>query len=94
MNDNKQTTGARHELCMKDRRGITVNGVKEVLGFDEQTVRMLTVCGELLVEGDALRVKTLDPERGQVSVEGQINGLYYPEEEAPRRGGFWSRLLK
>lgn len=95
MNDNRPNIGTvRHELCIKDRRTVTVSGVKEMLGFDEQTVRVLTVGGELLIEGDELRVKVLDPERGQISVEGRVNGVYYPAEEEPRRRGFWSRLVK
>ena len=95
MNDGKQPINAvKHELSVKDRRILSVSGVKEMLGFDERSVRMQTSGGELLVEGDALRVKTLDPDRGQVTVEGRINALYYPEEELPRREGLWARLFK
>ena len=35
MNDNKQTAIARHELALKDRRSMTVSGVKEIVSFDE-----------------------------------------------------------
>ena len=95
MNDGKQPASAvKHELSVKDRRVLSVSGVKEMLGFDERSVRMQTADGELLVEGEDLRVKTLDPDHGQVPVEGRIHALYYPEEEPPRRDGFWARLFK
>ena len=95
MNDGKQPTNAvKHELSLKDRRILSVSGVKEMLGFDERSVRMQTTGGELFVEGDTLRVKTLDPDRGQVTVEGRINALYYPEEEPPHKEGFFARLFK
>ena len=96
MNDNRSTppTVARHEFCVKDRQSIAVSGVKEMLGFDEQAVRMLTVSGELSIEGDGLRVKALDVERGCVTVEGRIDGVNYLDETPVDRRGFWSRLVK
>ena len=95
MNDNKSVPPVtRHEFCVKDRRMMTVSGVKEILSFDEQSVRMLTVSGDLAVEGEGLRVKVLDVERGCVSLEGRIDGVAYLEEEPSGRRGFWSRLVK
>ena len=94
MNDNKQTAIARHELALKDRRPMTVSGVKEIVSFDEQSVHMLTEGGDLAVDGDGLRVKVLDLERGQVALEGRIDGVNYLVEEPSERRGFWSRLVK
>ena len=73
---------------------MTVSGVKEILSFDEQTVRMLTVSGELVVDGNDLRVKVLDVERGSVVLEGRIDSVAYVEENPTERRGFWSRLAR
>ena len=95
MNEMKQPQSVtRHELCVKDRRNMTVSGVKEILSFDEQTVRMLTTAGELVADGDSLRVKVLDVERGAVVLEGRIDALSYVENSATERRSFWSRLTK
>ena len=95
MNDMKQPqVVSRHEFSVKDRRAMSISGVKEILSFDEQNVRMLTVGGELVVDGDSLRVKVLDVERGQVVLEGRIDDVGYVEEHAEGRRGFWSRLIK
>ena len=95
MNENRMTPPAtRHEFCVKDRRSMTVNGVKEIISFDEQSVRMLTVSGDLAVDGEGLRVKVLDVERGCVSLEGRIDGVFYSEEQSAERQGFWARLIK
>lgn len=95
MNDSRSTPPVtRHEFCVKDRRVMTVSGVKEILSFDEQSVRMLTASGDMAVEGDGLRVKVLDVERGCVSLEGRIDGIRYLDEEPSERRGFWSRLVK
>lgn len=95
MNEMKQPQSiTRHEFCVKDRRSMTVNGVKEILNFDEQTVRMLTVSGELVVDGNDLRVKVLDVERGTVALEGRIDGISYVDDQPVERRGFWSRLTR
>ena len=95
MNESKQTpSAARHEFCVKDRHTMTISGVKEIISFDEQSVRMLTAGGDFAVDGDGLRVKVLDVERGCVSLEGRIDGVSYLEEEPSERRGFWSRLVK
>lgn len=95
MNESKPIPSAvRHELCIKDRRSMTISGVKEILSFDEQSVHLLTVGGDLAVDGDGLRVKVLDVERGNVSLEGRIDGISYLEEAPSERRGFWSRLVK
>ena len=95
MNEMKQPQSVtRHELCLKDRRNMTVSGVKEILSFDEQMVRMLTTSGELVADGEGLRVKVLDVERGNVVLEGRIDALSYVEETATERRSFWSRLTR
>ena len=95
MNEMKQPQNvAKHEFCVKDRKNVTVSGVKEVLSFDEQTVRMLTVSGELMVDGEDLRVKTLDVDRGIVAVDGQISSLSYADDRVTERKSFWSRLVR
>lgn len=95
MNEAKQMPSvARHEFCVKDRRTMTVSGVKEILSFDEQSVRMMTTAGELDVDGDGLRVKVLDVERGTVALEGRIDGVSYLDEQREERRGFWSRLTR
>ena len=95
MNENRMTPPqTRHEFCVKDRRTMTVSGVKEILSFDEQSVRMLTVSGDLSVDGDGLRVKVLDVERGCVSLEGRIDSIFYANEQADEHRGFWARLMK
>ena len=46
--------------------------------------------GTLTVRGENLKLRTLTPEGGQVTVEGAVSALYYEE---PKAGGFWRRLL-
>ena len=55
---------------------------------------MLTTSGELVADGEGLRVKVLDVERGNVVLEGRIDALSYVEATATERRSFWSRLTR
>ena len=95
MNEMKQPQNlTRHEICVKDRRTVSISGVKEMISFDEQAVRMLTVCGELVVVGDSLCVKVLDVERGQVVLEGRVDDMDYVEARTETPRGFLARLFR
>ena len=52
---------------------------------------MVTDCGDLTLEGDGLRVGTLDTDKGIISVDGKINALYYTDSIKKGRRGFFSR---
>ena len=80
-----------HKLTLTGRKSLTVTGVTEVLRFDADAVVARTELGTLVVQGKDLQLKTLLPEGGQVSVEGQISALGY--EEPRPAGNLWRRLM-
>lgn len=71
MND-MNTEGAVGTVTVKDRRELAMDGVKNILGFDECSVTLETALGEVYIEGDALRVETLS-EDGRISIKGRID---------------------
>ena len=81
---------APHRLTLEERRSLQLTGVSEILRFDDQCVVLKTAKGMLVVRGSSLRLQTLVPEGGRVSVEGSIDALSY---EALREGGFLRRLF-
>ena len=74
----------QHTLTLRRRECAEIAGVCEVESFDERGVVLRTDCGELTLEGEELRVGTLDIARGVVEVTGRIDALSY--SEAPTRG--------
>ena len=50
-----------------------------------------TGLGTLVVQGKDLQLKTLLPEGGQVSVQGEITAIIY--EEPRQTGSLWRRLM-
>lgn len=81
-------------LVLRDRRLLELDGVSEVVGFDEAAVFLKTACGPLTVEGKGLHLTRLDLDRGIVSVEGTVSSILYTEEKGSEGRGFFSRLLK
>ena len=83
-----------HEFRVTNRKQMTIDGVKDVIGFDENSVQLLTIGGDMTIEGSELRIKALDVECGVVSLEGKIDGVFYAEITGGEKQSFWSRLVK
>ena len=79
-----------HSLTLHSRSRLTMTGVAEVAGFDENTVVLRTAMGLLTVQGQDLRLKALSPEGGNMVVEGTVSALHYEE---PRPAESWIRRL-
>ncbi len=80
-----------HKLTLSDRKSLTMNGVTEVVSFDDTTVILRTSLGTLVVQGRELQLRTLSQDGGQVAVEGSVSALIYEEPRHP--GGWLSRLF-
>ena len=68
-----------HKLTLNQRETLTMTGVAEVIHFDENAVELHTQLGTLIVQGSDLKLKTLSPEGGQVTVHGHVSALLYEE---------------
>ncbi|MBR7181418.1 MAG: sporulation protein YabP [Clostridia bacterium] len=82
----------KHTLVMNERASAEISGVSEVESFDDQCVVLSTVCGGLTLEGEGLRIGTLDIARGVVEVSGKIGAVIY-NDQAPAKRGFRARFF-
>ena len=80
-----------HKLTLNQRSELTMTGVTDVVSFDEGTVVLHTDLGTLVIQGNALQLKTLSADGGQIAVEGHICSLLY--EEPRQTGGWLGRLF-
>lgn len=83
-----------HEIRVIKREFMSVSGVEEVVSFDENGADLISVEGELIVEGENIKIGALDTERGVVTLSGKIDGFYYVNEDKNSKRGFFSRLRK
>ncbi len=94
--ETKFSAGKAQTLLLRDRKQMELQGITEVLRFDEGSVVLSTVCGQLTVEGQDLHIRQLDPEQGSVSLDGRVDALYYADTDTSEkgdRGGFFGRLF-
>ena len=87
----KELTDGPHELRLENRARLSVNGVREVESFDEESVVLHTTKGVLVIRGQQLHLQTLSIDGGQVLVDGSVDAISY-EDDIPR-GGFFARLF-
>ena len=93
MTETKRETGnKKHSLELIGRETVCINGVSEVISFDEACIVLSTVCGILSIDGASLKINSLDTDNGCVSISGTVNAMIYPEGNL--RGGIFRKRQK
>ena len=95
MTEGKTQQKPKHEVVLVARQKMTMDGVTDVVSFDEGQVTLVTVYGELIVEGKGLHIGVLNLESGRVEIDGEIDSMFYADEKgtAEKKQGFLSRLF-
>ena len=96
MNAEKRDLAQSQELSLHSRKSLEVNGVNDVVRFDEEGVVLSTVCGTLTVEGTSLHVRVLNLEAGTVEIDGKIDALLYfdvSENDGSGKRGFFKKMF-
>ena len=85
-----------HQITLHGRASMEVRGVTDVISFDEQTVVLRTVCGNLSVEGSSLHIHVLSIEEGIVTMDGKVDSISYYEanDTDSSKGGFFGKLFR
>ena len=81
-----------HSLSMENREKLSLGGVEDVSGFDENLIVLTTSQGQLAIRGEGLHIEKLSLDGGDLKVDGLVNALIY-EPRGRERGGLLSRLL-
>ena len=75
-----------HIINIQNRKTMVLNGVEDVVNFDEYSILMQTVSGTLSVDGTNLHIVKLNVDNGEVIIEGDINGMFYIGEQSAATG--------
>lgn len=73
-------------IMINGRKTVCIDKVLHIIFFDDQTLSVDTECGRIVVEGEELKVESLDKENGKIILNGIINGVFYSEERILKRG--------
>ncbi|HCT63968.1 MAG TPA: sporulation protein YabP [Lachnospiraceae bacterium] len=89
-------TSCKHRVIIDERSTATVDGVTEVISFDEESIVCETDMGVLVLKGKNMHVEKLNLEQAQLSVQGEIESLEYSDEGilSKNNGGLLGRIFK
>ena len=85
-----------HKVTMTNRRSCAINGVKDVLSFDEHEILLETEQGMMMIKGDELHVNRLTLDKGEVDVDGKIDSFTYSDvaNSGNKNESFFSKLFR
>lgn len=68
-------------LTMENRKRLLLNGVVEVVSFNEDQIILNTNLGTLHIKGEGLKMNKLDVQNGEVVINGMVNSCIYVNKE-------------
>ena len=73
---------------------MTISGVLDVLSFDDLVVIVETELGLLTIKGENLHINKLSIDTSEVIIEGDINSLFYSENQEKKSGNLLGKIFK
>jgi len=85
-----------HKCVLSDRSLCNLNGVVDVLSFDEGEILLETEQGMLMMKGREMHVTRLSLDKGEVDITGRVDSLTYSESNGYGNGkeSFLTRLFR
>ena len=80
-------------IQLKKRTELSVSGVNDIVSSDENAICLSTPDGLLYVEGDGLRIISMNVSGGDIAVTGKVYSLSY-SDKAAQKSGFFARMFK
>ncbi len=74
-----------HEVRVMGREILFATGVLFVESFDETSLSISTVMGEMTIDGRSLKIEEFSKEEGTVRICGEIGGYYYNEQPREKK---------
>lgn len=85
----------KSSLNIENRKRLVLNGVIEVISFNEEQIVLNTNLGKLNIKGQGLKMNKLDVQNGDVIIVGTINSCIYTNSEIKKqKESIISRLFK
>lgn len=96
MEDRKTVKSKVQNIILENREKLSISGVSHVVSFNDNTVILETIRGDLTIKGADLNINKLNIDDGNVVVEGMIHGMMYSEKEnmGTKGIGFLGKMFK
>lgn len=84
----------KHNITLNNRKLLALDGIIEILNFDDTLISLATPLGELNIEGSELRITKYLMQSGEMCIEGVFSALIYSQERTEQKKGLFSRLMR
>lgn len=95
MAENKTISSkSHHDLNLLSREKLSINGITEIINFDDNEINLKTICGDLTIDGTELKIDILNVANGQIELKGKINGINYSNIAESNKHSLLSKIFK
>jgi len=85
----------KSNLLLESRKKLTINGVIEVINFNENQILLNTDVGMMIVKGQQLKMNKLDVQNGDVVISGKVDAFVYTSDKSKvKKDSIISRLFR
>lgn len=85
----------KSNLMLENRKKLTINGVVEVINFNEDQILLNTDVGTMIIKGQELRMNKLDVQNGDVLITGKVDSFVYTSDKSKaKKDSILSRLFR
>jgi len=85
----------KSNLTLENRKKLTINGVIEVINFNENQILLNTDLGTMVIRGQELRMNKLDVQNGDVLITGKVDSFVYTNDKSKvKKDSIVSRLFR
>ena len=81
-----QDTTGNQEIIIKNRSEVQIDEVNNVRDLDENTVVLDTRMGKIVIEGDGLKIESLEKGVGRILISGKVSGVFYSDFKEKKKG--------
>ena len=85
----------KSNLMLENRKRLIINGVIEVINFNDSQILLNTDVGTMIVKGQELKMNKLDVQNGDVIITGKVDSCVYTNDKSKdKKDSIISRLFR
>lgn len=82
-----------HSLYMSNRKTMSLSGIRDVLSFDENSVSIISVMGNIVIKGSNIKIGSFNTGTGDMQIDGRFSAVVYLDDKGEREG-FFKKLFR
>lgn len=83
---------AKQVITLTAGEALCANGIVDIVAFDENGIVLSTDSGRVIVEGEDLKIESLDKNGGNILITGKITGFFRSDAQVGKKG-FFGRIF-